>query len=99
MKQLPPRAEMQREKAVRIEPAPAMPEFALVAGRALQAARAGAKVLIVRNTVNFAIRTQQALEEETAPAEQHLLFSLGGLPTLHHGRFAVDDRGQLDKTR
>ena len=87
----------EREKAVRIEPTPAMPEFALVAGRALQAARAGAKVLIVRNTVNFAIRTQQALEEETAPGERHLLFSLGGLPTLHHGRFAVDDRKQLDR--
>ena len=87
----------EREKTVRIEPALAMPEFALVAGRALQAARAGAKVLIVRNTVNFAIRTQQALEEETAPGERHLLFSLGGLLTLHHGRFAVDDRKQLDR--
>lgn len=86
----------EREKVVRIEPVPAMPEFALVAGPALQAARAGAKVLIVRNTVDFAIRTQQALEEETAPAERQLLFSLGGLPTLHHGRFAVDDRKQLD---
>ena len=85
-----------REKAVWIEPAPAMPDFALVAGRALQAARAGAKVLIVRNTVNFAIRTQQALEEEAAPAERHLLFSLGGLPALHHGRFAVGDRKRLD---
>ena len=87
----------QREKAVQIEPMAAMPEFNLVAGRALQAARTGAKVLIVRNTVNFAIRTQQALEEEAAADEQHLLFSLSGLPTLHHGRFSVDDRKQLDR--
>ncbi len=86
-----------REKTVRIKPLPAMPDFAHVAGRALQAARAGAKILIVRNTVNFAIHTQQALEEEAAPAERHLLFSLGGLPALHHGRFAVDDRKRLDR--
>ena len=92
-----PAGENEREKTVRIEPTAAMPEFALVAGRALQAARAGAKVLIVRNTVNFAVRTQQALEEQTAPAERHLLFSLGGLPALHHGRFAVDDRKRLDR--
>lgn len=86
-----------KDKTVQIEPMSDMTEFAAIAGRALQAARAGAKVLIVRNTVNFAIRTQQALEEETAPGERHLLFSLGGLPTLHHGRFAVDDRKQLDR--
>ena len=87
----------EREKAVRIEPAPAMPEFALVAGRALQAARAGAKVLIVRNTVDFAIRTQQALEEETASAERRPpVFRSAVCPALHHGRFAVGDRKQLD---
>ena len=86
----------EREKAVRIEPLAAMPEFALVAGRALQAARAGATVLIVRNTVNFAIRTQQALEEKAADDEQHLLFTLNSVPTLHHGRFAAEDRKQLD---
>ena len=87
----------QREKAVQIEPMAAMAEFELVAGRALQAARAGAKVLIVRNTVNFAIRTQQALEEEAAADEQHLLFSLNSVPTLHHGRFVGEDRRQLDR--
>ena len=87
----------QRDKVVQIEPMAAMPEFKLVAGRALQAARAGAKVLIVRNTVKFAIRTQQALEEEAAADEQHLLFSLNSVPTLHHGRFAGEDRRQLDR--
>ena len=92
-----PAGDNEKEKTVRIEPLAAMPEFALVAGRALQAARAGAKVLIVRNTVDFAVRTQQALEEQTAPAERPLLFSLGGLPALHHGRFAVDDRKLLDR--
>lgn len=88
--------ENERERAVRIEPAPAMPDFALVAGRALQAARAGAKILIIRNTVGFAVRTQQALEEKARGDGQHLLFSLNSVPTLHHGRFAVDDRKRLD---
>ena len=32
-----------------------------------------------------------------APDEQHLLFSLNNGPTLHHGRFAVGDRKQLDR--
>ena len=89
--------ENEKEKTVQIEPLPAMPEFAVIADRALRAARAGAKVLIIRNTVNFAIRTQQVLEEGAAPDEQHLLFSLNNVPTLHHGRFAVVDRRRLDK--
>ena len=50
-----------------------MEEFAAVADRGLQAARAGAKVLIIRNTVGFAVRTQQALEERAARGEQQLL--------------------------
>ena len=64
--------------------------------RGLEAARAGAKVLIVRNTVSFAVRTQQALEERAAPGEQHLLFGIDGVLTLHHGRFAAEDRRRLD---
>ena len=87
-----------RVKAVRIESIPDMTEFAQVADRALQAARAGAKVLVIRNTVDFAIRTQQALEEAAEATEaQHLLFSLGGSWTLHHGRFAAGDRQKLDR--
>ena len=40
-----------------------MHDFADTARRALTATRAGAKVLIVRNTVGHAVSTQQALEE------------------------------------
>ncbi|MYC93639.1 MAG: CRISPR-associated helicase Cas3' [Caldilineaceae bacterium SB0661_bin_32] len=85
-----------RSKAVRVETLPAMAAFAAAADRGLEAARAGAKVLIVRNTVGFAVRTQQALEERAAPAERHLLFGVDGLLTLHHGRFAAEDRRRLD---
>ena len=85
-----------RSKAVQVEKFPAMEAYAAVADRGLEAARAGAKVLIVRNTVNFAVRTQQALEERAGPGEQHLLFGVDSVLTLHHGRFAAEDRRRLD---
>ena len=51
------------EKTVRIDAWPRMQSYEWVAERALQAARAGAKVLVIRNTVNYAIGTQQAVEQ------------------------------------
>ncbi len=86
-----------RSKMIQVETLPVMEEFGAVAERGLQATRAGAKVLIVRNTVSFAVRTQQALEERAGPDEQQLLFGVNGALTLHHGRFAADDRRRLDK--
>ena len=85
-----------RSKSIQVEPFSVMEAFAALADRALQAARAGAKVLIVRNTVGFAVRTQQALEERAAPDERRLLFGVDGVLTLHHGRYAPVDRGCLD---
>ena len=87
-----------REKSVRVSAAPPMQEFDQVAERALQAARTGAKVLIVRNTVNFAISTQQAIERAATVSERGLLLSWCDTPTLHHGRFAGDDRRLLDRS-
>ena len=87
----------EEEKTVGIKAKPLMAEHPIIADYALQAARAGAKVLIIRNTVNFAIRTQQALEDRAAPDDRQLLFALNDVQTLHHGRFAVDDRQKLDK--
>lgn len=85
-----------RSKTVKVQTLPAMEAFAAAADRGLDAARAGAKVLIVRNTVSFAVRTQQALEERAGPGEQHLLFGVDGVLALHHGRFAAEDRRRLD---
>ena len=89
--------ESDRSKTLQVETLPVMEEFGAVADRGLQAARAGAKVLIIRNTVGFAVRTQQALEERAARGEQQLLFGINGVLTLHHGRFAADDRRSLDR--
>ena len=94
---LTPAGENDREKRVSVEASPTMHDFAHVARRALDAAKAGAKVLVVRNTVGHAVSTQQALEELAAPGGEELLFTVNGVTTLHHGRFASCDRTTLDK--
>lgn len=74
---------------------------AAIARRALEAARTGAKVLVVRNTVRAAVAVQQALEaaigETGGPGDAALLFRCAGIATLHHGRFAREDRVLLDR--
>lgn len=68
-----------------------------IAARALEAARIGAKVLVLRNTVVDAVATQHALEAQLAPADASLLFRVEGIPTLHHSRFVDGDRRKLDE--
>ena len=86
-----------REKIVGVAAEPVMDDFGAVAEQALQAARGGAKVLIVRNTVDYAIDTQRAVEESASDSDRGLLFALGDTPTLHHGRFGAGDRRLLDR--
>ncbi len=85
-----------QEKAVCVEALPLMGGFPATAKLALEAARNGAKVLVVRNTVSSALDTQRALEAEAAEADGALLFALGGVRAPHHGRFAQGDRRLLD---
>jgi CRISPR-associated endonuclease/helicase Cas3 len=68
-----------------------------IASRALAAARVGAKVLVLRNTVVDAVATQSALEALLAPGDEPLLFRVEGVATLHHSRFVDDDRRKLDE--
>jgi len=67
-----------------------------IAARALQAARQGAQVLVLRNTVAAAVATQVALESLATPQDLSLLFRVGDQITLHHARFVEDDRRLLD---
>ena len=68
-----------------------------VARRALAAARRGASVLVVRNTVGGAHATMEALERAAHEAgARELLFRCNGVVTLHHSRFAREDRQALD---
>jgi CRISPR-associated endonuclease/helicase Cas3 len=61
---------------------------------AVDAAQRGARVLIVRNTVDAAVATWQAVRQ--AGYELFLLRANDG-PALHHGRFAPEDRRLLDR--
>ena len=91
-----PAGENAHRKRVRMEALPAMQDFDQTARRALQAARAGAKTLVIRNTVRNAIATQQAIER-AAGDDTDALFACNGKRTLHHSRFAAPDRHMLDK--
>lgn len=65
-----------------------------VAAQAVEAARSGARVILLRNTVKDALATQAAVEELAPPA---LLFSCAGQRCPHHGRYAPEDRRALDR--
>ncbi len=70
-----------------------------IAARAVQAAAAGARVLVVRNTVPAAIATLHSVEALAAALGLDCLFRVGkdgGTSTLHHSRFSRQDRPLLD---
>ncbi len=65
---------------------------AAAAHRAVAAAAKGVRVLIIRNTVDAAVETWRSI----TAARPDLCFSLYGRATLHHSRFAAEDRSALD---
>ena len=91
----PERDHGSRGRDVLVAARPWLDQPSQVVAFALEAARQGAKVLVIRNTVRAAIDTQRALEA-ASPDGAHL-FRAGGLVTLHHGRFAPADRRLLDE--
>jgi CRISPR-associated endonuclease/helicase Cas3 len=62
------------------------------ARRAMAAARDGARVVVIRNTVTAAIATWEVV----CLAEEGLLLNVECGPALHHGRFAPEGRQLLD---
>ena len=64
------------------------------AKRAVLSAAQGARVLVIRNTVSTAVATWRSVQEAGAGP---LLMKTAEGPSLHHGRFAVEDRELLDK--
>ena len=87
-------AEAGRPKTVRPQTLPTM-EPAEAASRAVSAAKQGARVLVIRNTVTMAVATWRAVIDAGAAS---LLMQAADGPALHHGRFAVEDRELLDRT-
>lgn len=84
-------------KEVQVEPWVAIGAPAEIVGRALDAAAAGARVIVLRNTVADCVETQRVLEAEAeARGVDALLFRCEGAPAPHHARFAREDRVRLD---
>ncbi|MCB9656968.1 MAG: CRISPR-associated helicase Cas3' [Sandaracinaceae bacterium] len=84
-------------KTCAIELWPAIDDAESVAERALDAARRGAQVLVLRNTVADAVATQRALEDLVTTADHGSLFRVRGVATVHHARFVQGDRRLLDE--
>ena len=74
---------------------PLMRDPAAVAERVASAVAAGARVLVLRNTVAQAVATQIAIEARLG-ADHPALFGVHGVVAMHHGRYAFEDRRQLD---
>ncbi|PEN11360.1 CRISPR-associated helicase/endonuclease Cas3 [Longibacter salinarum] len=83
-------------KAVEMQVAPVAGDPDAIAQRAIEAARDGARVLIIRNRVEDCIDVQKAVEAHLAPDERDLLLQVHGTPAPHHSRFAKADRSALD---
>lgn len=67
-----------------------------IAALACEKARAGARVLIIRNKTQDCLATQEAVEK-AAGEEKRLLFNVKGIPAPHYSRFAPNDRKLLDE--
>jgi CRISPR-associated endonuclease/helicase Cas3 len=90
-----------RQKAVEVALRPAAADPRAVATLALENARAGGRVLVIRNLVRDCQATQRALEDAAGPDDADLLFGAGEtqngrVHAPHHSRFAPADRQRLD---
>ena len=82
-------------KSVSMRLLPILGESAAIARSAVAAARDGAKVLVIRNTVNSAQDVFGAVLEQRGE-DGGLLLEVAHGPALHHSRFAAEDRKLLD---
>ena len=83
-------------RTVRVRLCPCIDAPERIAAMAAEAARTGAKTLVVRNTVAGAITVQKALEQELGGSHPALFRALD-VAAPHHGRFAARDRRVLDE--
>ena len=83
----------QSKKRVSMNLEPILGEPMEIAVRALDAARKGAKVLVIRNTVASA---QEVFNAVLDRGGEPIVLKIGRIPALHHSRFAAEDRALLD---
>ena len=84
-----------KQKIVTVELKSLMSDELGIANIGLNAVKAGAKTVILRNTVNGAIDVQKIIEKMAAD-ETCLLFTCNNVSALHHFRFSKEDRETLD---
>jgi CRISPR-associated endonuclease/helicase Cas3 len=89
------KAGSERSKSVAMTLSNCIGDADAIAAMALDAAGQGAKVLIVRNLQREAVATARALFAQ-AGDHSRVLFRCAGIATVHHGRFAREDRARLD---
>jgi len=83
------------EKAVTVECLPHLEHPEVLLKRIAAALKRNARVLVVCNTVRQALTLQRAAED-LPEIPRHALFHYRGVVTPHHGRYAPEDREQLD---
>lgn len=86
-----------RERRVAVTGRSLMSDSDAIARCAFDAARRGAKALVIRNTVADCLATQRSLERlAAAEGGEDVLFRCCGVAAPHHSRFARADREALD---
>lgn len=86
-----------RDRRISLSTRPWMEDPENIAAKAIEVARGGARVLVIRNTVTDCIGTQLALEAEArASGAAEVLFTCAHVPAPHHALFARVDRRALD---
>lgn len=84
-------------RVIELDLRPWLDDQVTLADAALRAGLAGAKVLVIRNTVTDCVNTQLALEWAAHAADAPgVLFACAGVVSLHHSRFSRADRQALD---
>ena len=84
------------QKRVEISLEPNWADPTGVMERAVAAARQGARVLVIRNTVGDVVATQLALEAVAPDLSLAVEGPHGKVRAPHHGRYAPEDRRRLD---
>ncbi len=83
------------DKTVTVEFTPDLEHFEVIVERIVAALHQGARVLVVMNTVNRAIRLQRLVERDER-LNRAWLFCCENIICPHHGRYARVDRESLD---
>jgi CRISPR-associated endonuclease/helicase Cas3 len=88
-----------RARCIEVTVAPTLTDDEALLSPLIQALQEGARVLVVCNTVaraNGLFRRVEAALQQHHPELLDALFALDGVRCPHHGRFAREDREQLD---